>query len=277
MTGLTVAGATVLAGRKPILDNASVTFKPGFVTAVIGPNGAGKSTLLAVAAGHLKPVHGRVLLGSDDIRHIPPKLVARRRAVMPQDTVVAFPFTVREVVAMGRSPWATSEAVNREIVTATLQRTELAAFADREITTLSGGERQRTAFARIIAQATPVSGDSVVLLDEPTSAMDIAHAETTLAYLRELAHHGVAVGAVLHDLDAAAAYADEVFLMDRGRIAAAGPVADVCTSDILSAVYHTGIETFTRDGRLHITPARQGAAAHDRFAAMTWHPDPPSS
>lgn len=258
MSALTVLNATVTVHHRPILDRASVTFKPGIVTAVIGPNGAGKSTLLAVAAGHLKPATGQVLLGTEDIHHLSPKLVARRRAVMPQDTLVAFPFTVREVVAMGRSPWTTSDAINRKIITDTLKRTELIPFADREITTLSGGERQRTAFARIIAQATPVSNNSVILLDEPTSAMDIAHAEATLTHLQELAHAGVAVGAVLHDLNAAAAYADEVFLLDHGRVIAAGPVTDVCTSEILSSVYRTPIDIFSRCGRLHITPVRAG-------------------
>lgn len=267
MTALTVTDATVRIGRSVILDAANVTFTPGVVTAIIGPNGAGKSTLLAVAAGHLPPDTGQVTLGGEDIRRLPPKLVARKRAVMPQDTLVAFPFTVREVVAMGRSPWATSSDINRAIVSATLRRTELSPFANREITTLSGGERQRTAFARILAQATPVSSTSIILLDEPTSAMDIAHAETTLREIRALAASGAAVVAVLHDLDAAAAYADEVYLMDRGRIVAAGPVTDVCTSDILSRVYHTAIDTHSHQGRLHITPERTDtvlAAGGDR-------------
>src|SRR5699024_7280735 len=174
---LRVARASVLIGNRAILDDVSLRLAPGSVTAIIGPNGAGKSTLLGVCSGALKPHPGSVRIGETELRELSVKEAARRRAVMPQDVTVAFPFTVRDVVAMGRTPWGTSAKEDADIVTATLQQCELEEFAEREITSLSGGERARAALARVIAQATPITRASVILLNEPTAAMDIAHAE----------------------------------------------------------------------------------------------------
>jgi len=265
MSSLEVQHATVMAGRRPILDDASLALKPGTVTAIIGPNGAGKSTLLNVATGALRPVQGTVLLHGTDIKALSFRESAQRRAVMPQDSAVAFPFTVREVVAMGRTAWNTSVEKNTEIVDDTLRLVELAELADREVTTLSGGERQRVALARVIAQATPIHAGSVLLFDEPTSAMDISFAETTMALMRTLAAHGAAIGVALHDLDAAASYADYTVLMTDGKVHRSGNVAEVCRADVLSDVYKTPIEVFTRGNRTHIAPQRN--FAHSPFIA----------
>jgi len=259
MRGLRISHARVTLEKQTILDDVSLSFRPGRVTVVIGPNGAGKSTLLGVAAGTTRVDAGEVTLGGQDIRHVSAKRAARMRAVMPQDTSVAFPFTVREIVMMGRSAWSESAAASEQVADEALRSAGLGAMADREITTLSGGERQLVAFARVIAQATPVTESSVVLLDEPTAAMDIAHAESALTLARSLAARGAAVGIVLHDIDAAAAYADDLVLMHRGRVHAAGSVADVCVPGILSRVYGTPIDVFERDGRLHVTPVRAAA------------------
>lgn len=253
---LAVVGVSVSFGAAEILRDVSVEFPRGLVTAIIGPNGAGKSTLLAVAAGDCRPRSGAALLAGRPVHGFTARQLARRRAVMPQSATVAFPFTVREVVAMGRIAWGTGPALDDEIVTSALELAEMTSFEERTITTLSGGERQRVAFARVIAQAMPVGADSVILLDEPTAAMDIAHAEATLQAARELAARGVAIGIVLHDLDAAAAYADRVVLMDHGRVVAAGDVPTVCAAEVLSEVYGTSIETFTHGGRLRVAPAR---------------------
>ncbi len=256
MTNLIVSGATVRAGGATILRDASVDFESYSVTGIIGPNGAGKSTLLAVAAGERNPDAGTVTLGGEDIAHLSTRHLARRRAVMPQDTSVAFPFTVREVVTMGRTAWGESAAVSDRIAADALEQVGLTEFADRSITTLSGGEHQLVAFARVMVQATPVGPDSIILLDEPTAAMDIAHAETTLATARLLAAQGAAVGVVLHDLDAAAAYADRLVLMEHGRIRRSGSVAEVCRAEELSQAYGTPIEVFHHGGRLRVAPSR---------------------
>lgn len=253
--GLTVADATVRIGAATLLDAVSITAPPACLTAIIGPNGAGKSTLLAVAAGERRPTSGAVFLGGTPIAQLSVRQLARRRAVMPQDTTVAFPFTVREVVAMGRTahgPRADGDA----IVDETLTTAGLLALRDRQVTTLSRGELQRVALARTIAQATPITRDSVILLDEPTAAMDIAHAEETLVLARDLARRGAAVVAVLHDLDAAAAYADQVVLLNQGRVRQVGTVAEVCTADLLSEVYQTPIDVHTRGGRPRVGPRR---------------------
>lgn len=255
---LSVTDATVRIGSATILDSVSIEAPPASMTVIIGPNGAGKSTLLAVAAGERRPTSGVVRLGGDAVAQLSARQLARRRAVMPQDTTVAFPFTVREVVAMGRTAYG-NRAENDAVVDETLVIAELVALADRPVNTLSGGEQQRVALARVIAQATPIGEDSVILLDEPTAAMDIAHAEATLNLARDLARRGAAVVAVLHDLDAAAAYADGVILMHRGRVRQVGTVAAVCTAGALTEVYGTPIEVYPRDGRLRVGPARGGA------------------
>ncbi len=253
---LRVARASVLIGNRAILDDVSLRLAPGSVTAIIGPNGAGKSTLLGVCSGTLKPNPGSVHIGETELRELSVKEAARRRAVMPQDVTVAFPFTVRDVVAMGRTPWGTPAKEDADIVTATLQQCELEEFAEREITSLSGGERARAAHARVIAQATPITRASVILLDEPTAAMDIAHAEATMQLLRTLARQGAAIGIVVHDLDAAASYADEVVLMSQGRVRASGPPDQVCTARVLSEVYETPIDVVEYAEGVRVLPRR---------------------
>lgn len=257
MATLTVSGATVEAGRSTILQDADLTLRSGEVTVIIGPNGAGKSTLLAVAAGERRPQRGSVDLDGDDLTSLSVKELAKRRAVMPQDTAVAFPFTVREVVAMGRTVWHESAATADALAMDALQRIGLASFANRTITTLSGGEHQLIAFARVIAQITPVTTDSVVLLDEPTAAMDVAHAEAALSMARDLADQGAAVGIVLHDLDAAAAYADRLVLLSEGRVRSTGPVTEVCDEVLLSEVYAAPIEVYNHNGNVRVAPRRR--------------------
>lgn len=254
MTLLQAQNIGVRIGSATLLTDAALDLAPGRVTVIIGPNGAGKSTLLSVAAGMRKPDSGTVYLGGEDISHMPAKTAARRRAVMPQNSTVAFPFTVRDVVAMGRTPWGRSPK-DEQIVQEVLEQNGLTPFAHRPVPTLSGGERQRVAFARVMAQATPIQGQ-VILLDEPTAAMDIAHAEHTLALVRELAAQGAAVGVVLHDLDAAASYADELVLLDRGQVRLVGPVAEVCDDQVLSEVYRTPIEVIQDGSRVRVGPRR---------------------
>ena len=180
---------------------------------------------------------------------------ARQRAVMAQDSSVSFPFPVQDVVQMGRNPWRKTprEQEDAAAVAAAMEATAITPLAARSVTLLSGGERQRTALSRVLAQE-----GSVLLLDEPVSAMDIRHQEQTLQTCRRLAAEGAAVAVVLHDLDAAAAYADYLVLMESGRIRAAGTVEEICSAETLSGVYGTPIEVFrtAESGRLRVAPAR---------------------
>lgn len=255
-SGITVTDLSVRIGSATILDQVSLRAEPGQVTGLIGPNGAGKSTLLAALAGDLVPTSGRVVLDGVDPVRTPAKQLSRHRAVMLQDTHVAFAFLVRDVVEMGRRPWAGAPRARDDdtLVDAALAATGVSGLAGRDIMTLSGGERARVALSRVLVQQAPV-----VLLDEPTAAMDIRHQEQSLGLLRYLAAAGAAVAVVLHDLNAAAAYCDRIVCLSEGRVAAAGEVGEVYTEEILSGVYRWPIQVLKGPGGLRqVAPARGG-------------------
>lgn len=184
------------------------------------------------------------------------------RSVLPQHTTVAFPFTVGQVVAMGRAPWARTDRVSEDdaAIAEAMAATEVTSFADRTFSTLSGGERARVALARVLAQRTPI-----LLLDEPTAALDLRHQDLVLSVALERAHAGTAVLAVLHDLNLAAAYADRVAVVADGRLAACGPPAEVLTAELLSEVYQRTVEVFAhpRSGTPLVLPVRTHGAAWD--------------
>jgi len=237
---------TVRAGASTLLDAVSLALAPGELVAVAGPNGAGKTTLLRVLEGDLVPAAGAVLLDGRPLRAHRPRDLARRRAVLPQDTRLAFPFTVAEVVRMGRWPWPPSPSRDHAAVAAALAACDVTHLADRRVPTLSGGERTRVALARVLAQDT-----AVLLLDEPTAALDLRHQRAVLAAARARADAGRAVLAVLHDLNLAAAHADRVVLLDAGRVVADGPPAAVLTADRLTALYGTPVIVTRHPARPH--------------------------
>ena len=223
--------ALVIDGRV-IVDHVDLRFAPGTLTALVGPNGAGKSSLLALAAGDRRPSEGHVLVGGRPLPEWRVRELARERAVMPQDHSVRFGFGVREVVAMGRLPHDTDPARDDDIVEASLAAADLLALADRNVQTLSGGEAARTAFARVLAQDTPV-----VLLDEPTAALDLHHQERLLQHARRLADDGACVLAVLHDLNLASAYSDRIVMLCEGRVVADGTPREVLQRETIERVY----------------------------------------
>ena len=246
--GRTVDGA-------PIIDGVDIEVRYGRVLALVGPNGAGKSTLLGLLAGDLAPTSGAVELDGRPLTAWSPRELARRRAVLLQSNAVAFSFTARQVVEMGRAPWArTARADGDErAIRAALAETDVAAFADRAYPTLSGGERARVSLARVLAQDTPV-----LLLDEPTAALDLRHQEDVLRIGRGLAGAGRAVVVVLHDLSLAGAYADDVAMLDRGRLVAHGGPREVLTAERIEAVYGTPVRVLPDPdtGRPVVLPRR---------------------
>ncbi|WP_087116326.1 heme ABC transporter ATP-binding protein [Corynebacterium urinipleomorphum] len=244
---------TVVKNGNLILDDVSFAAPAGKVTALIGPNGAGKSTLLAAISGDSRPTTGSVSLNGIDVLSAPPTLLAQTRSVMLQDVSVAFSFLVRDVVEMGRTPWSkqSTPEMDRTIVDAALATAGVAHLEDRDVTTLSGGERARVAFARILAQQTPIA-----ILDEPTAAMDIRFQESTMGTVRRLADAGRTVIVVLHDLQAAATYCDKVVCLNRGKVAAAGSVHDVYSPEILSEVYQWPINVEHTPSGLYVRPER---------------------
>ena len=223
-------------GSSYLVRDITLKIVPGEVLVVVGPNGAGKSTLVQLIAGDLPPSSGTILLDGRPISSWKPHDLAMRRAVLPQQSLLQFAFTVQEVVEMGRSPHDDSPHDLAHHVDRALERTELTTMRTRIYPTLSGGEQARTQLGRVIAQDTPI-----LILDEPTASLDLRHQYQVMAIARELANRGGSVIAVVHDLNLASSTADRIVLIDQGRIAADGTPAAVLEESLLSAVYQCQI------------------------------------
>ncbi|MFE6727128.1 heme ABC transporter ATP-binding protein [Streptomyces californicus] len=250
-------GLSVRLGGRQVLDSVDLTAHAGEVVALVGPNGAGKSTLLAALAADLPAGSGEVRVDGRSTADWSAPELALRRSVLPQSAALSFPFPVEDVVRMGRAPWAGTEREDEDdaAVAAAMAATEVTRFAGRPFSALSGGEKARVALARVLAQRAPL-----MLLDEPTAALDLRHQELVLRICRERAAAGDAVVVVLHDLGLAAAYADRAAVLHEGRIAELGPPEQVFGGDLLGEVYRLPVEVFPhpRTGKPLIVPVRQG-------------------
>ena len=247
---------SVRYGERDVLAGVDLELRAGELLALLGPNGAGKSTLVSVLSGDLRPSSGLVTLDDQPLHHWSTTELAMRRAVLLQQVDMSFPFTVLQAVRMGRAPWEASDDPTLDddrVVADAMRRTDVAQFADRVYMSLSGGERARAALARVLAQDT-----HVLLLDEPTAALDIRHQEQVLRLAGDLASQGRAVSVVMHDLGLAAAHADRVVVLAEGRIRADGPPDHVLTSELLSDVYQCPIEVVRhpRSDQLLVVPLR---------------------
>ncbi len=246
-------GLAYEVGGRPLLAHCSLRFATGRVTAVLGPNGAGKSTLLRLLAGDLCPARGEVRIGDRAVAAWAPDALARTRAVVSQFNQVAFPFTVAEIVGLGRAPWRRRETRRERAaaIDAALARVRVGDLATRLYPTLSGGEQQRVAIARALAQLDypRAQGARCLLLDEPSASLDLHHQHALMSLLRELAAQGLTVIAVLHDLNLALAYADDTVMLEQGRVVAAGPTALTLTPGNVERTYRVGAEQLrTPDG-----------------------------
>ncbi len=230
-------------GGKQVLDGVSLSVPPGQVVALLGPNGAGKSTLLKVLAADLEPDRGTVSIDGQPLSLLGAADLACRRAILSQQSLLDFPFTSMEVVLMGRTPhakgWRDTRRDN-DVAVGAMQATDIIHKSTQTYTSLSGGEKQRVHLARVLAQLW--SGDDsaanrYLMLDEPTSSLDAAHAHQILKLAQAYARRGFGVLAVLHDFQLACLYADQVVLMKEGGVAAAGPTAQVMTADIIESVF----------------------------------------
>jgi iron complex transport system ATP-binding protein len=246
----------VALGGRVVLDGVDLVVHTGEVVALVGPNGAGKSSLLAAVCGDVPAAAGTVRIDGAAQSAWTPTELALRRAVLTQRVVLSFPFTVAEVVRMGRAPWSGLPAASDDdqIVDECLRATDVAQFAGRTFTSLSGGEQARAALARVLAQRA-----AALLLDEPTAALDLHHQELVLRIARQRAAAGDAVVVVLHDLGLAGAYADRIALLSAGRLRAVGPPSEVLTGALLSEVYRHDIEVLTHPetGLPLVVPRRQ--------------------
>jgi iron complex transport system ATP-binding protein len=254
MTTLRADAVSAGYGPRAVLRACTLSIARGDVVAIVGPNGAGKSTLLRALAGLLRPTSGSVRLDGVDIATLTRRHLARRIAVVPQIFDTLFPFTVREVVALGRTARLgafggasrdDAAAVERAILDLDLGR-----LAARRIDRLSGGERQRAVLAMALAQET-----DVLLLDEPTVHLDPAHQVATLELLRDLGtRRQFAVCAVLHDLNLASAFGSRIVALADGRIVLDGPPIEVIRSDLVKAVFGDGLEVIARNGTPVVLP-----------------------
>ena len=229
---------SIRAGRAILVDNVTLRVGPGETIALVGPNGAGKSSLLRALSGEVAPAAGQVLLKNKPLASYGPRELALERAVLAQSIEVAFPFTVTEVVRMGAGD--RRGLFVEDAVETALRQVDIANLRGRIITTLSGGEQQRAHFARILVQLAcgeAERGPGLLLLDEPTSSLDLRHQLDLLAIVKQCAARKVAVIAVLHDLNLASMFATRIVMLQRGRVAADGPVAQTITDDMLQQVF----------------------------------------
>lgn len=237
-------------GQKPILHKLSFSIKPGALTVVLGKNGAGKSTFLRILSGEQKPTMGRVFLGNQDLHALPVAKLARMRGVLSQQYAMNLLFSCEEIVMMGRYPHFQSQpaAVDRRIVQECMEEMQVAAFAKRSYQTLSGGEQQRVQMARVLAQLRDVSSNpeaptgKLLLLDEPTSSMDCLYQQLCLSKARELSRKGYTVVVILHDLNLAAQFADQILLLKNGCMVRSGSVKEVLRPELIAHAYDMEID-----------------------------------
>lgn len=244
----------VTMAERPILDHVSLTAEEGTFRGVIGPNGSGKSTLLRAMYRATRPTSGSVHIGHKNVwTEMNVREVARTRAVVTQDTITDFDFTVADIVSMGRSPHlgilARESHKDRAVIQESLNMVDMNWARARRVSTLSGGERQRVYLARALAQSAPV-----LILDEPTNHLDIKAQLELLDLVRSLP---LTVVAALHDLDHAVAYCDSVTVLSQGRVVADGSPVDVLTPDLVLEVFgvRASMQEHPLTGRPHIVVA----------------------
>ncbi|MEM9209761.1 MAG: heme ABC transporter ATP-binding protein [Pseudomonadota bacterium] len=242
---LAASNVSVERGSRTIVEDISLSLCAGATTALVGPNGAGKSTVLRTLAGEFSPLHGSVTVDDLPIEEVPPDHLARRRGVMTQSSAVAFDFSVAEILDLGWIPGReVRHAHKADAINTIVGRCRIQHLLHRTFNTLSGGEQQRVQFARVLLQIWRPDGSEdfrYLLLDEPTASLDIAHERALLELARAEAARGAGVLCVLHDLNLAARYFDQVAIMFEGRIVAFGDPAETFTDETLSDVYATPV------------------------------------
>ncbi|SPO54141.1 iron-dicitrate transporter subunit; ATP-binding component of ABC superfamily; KpLE2 phage-like element [Pseudomonas sp. JV551A1] len=228
-------------GTAPIVKGLSFAPPAGKVTALIGPNGCGKSTLLKALAGIIRPSAGSVLVDGSPLPRLKNQELARRVSFLPQVLPIPEGVSVRQLIAYGRSPhnsfWGRLSGTDKGHVDQAIERMELEALADRPLSDLSGGQRQRAWLAMVLAQDT-----EVVLLDEPTTYLDICHQVELLDLMQDLASEGKTVITVLHDINQACRYADHIAVMRSGILVANGSPAEIMSIDLVKEVFEVQVQ-----------------------------------
>jgi iron complex transport system ATP-binding protein len=231
--------------QRPALDGVTLAADPGAITAVVGPNGSGKSTLVRALLGMVPLACGEIRVDGEPLARIDRRELARRVAVVTQSESIAFPLPAREYVALGRYPhegtWSAEDADDAAAIDRAMQLAGVSGMAQRATDELSGGEWQRVRIARALAQ-----GGRALVLDEPSTFLDVGHEMAMFELFARLAREGMAVLLVSHQLNLVARFADSIVLLDRGHVAAAGSPSDVMRASVLESVYQWPL-VITRD------------------------------
>jgi iron complex transport system ATP-binding protein len=260
VTAVELRGVSVDLDRRPVLRDLDLTVPGGARLGLIGPNGSGKTTLLRAVAG-LVPHRGQVQIGDAPPGSLSRRELARRIALVPQTPAVPAGMTVSDYVLLGRTPYipylGTETRRDLAIVADVLDHLDLGAFAGRALDSLSGGERQRAVLARALAQQAPV-----LLLDEPTTGLDVGHQQQVMELVDTLRRDlELTVVSAMHDLTLAGQYADQLVLLDRGRVAAAGPPRAVLTEEVIARHYHASVRVLEDPGGgTVVVPVRAGGS-----------------
>ena len=261
---LQAADVSFSYGRAPVLRGVSMEVPAKSFVGILGPNGSGKTTLLRMLAGLLSPARGRVVLDGGDLARAPRPALARRMAVVPQETHLAFDYSVIEVVLMGRYPhlgaFEIEGPADFAVARETLAATGTLALEDRIFGTLSGGEKQRVIIAAALAQIAGSEREGILLLDEPTVALDLAYQLDLAGLLLDLQQRrAIAIAVSTHDLNFAASVCRTLVLLKNGEVLAAGPTEDVLTPDRIRALYgvEADVARHPSTGRLVVVPIRR--------------------
>lgn len=240
MPALQLASVTISTAAATLIADVTMDVDSGEVWGIIGPNGAGKTTLLRAISGDLKPTSGSVLIAGRDIGRLQARQRARQLAILPQSSSLDFPYTVEEVIALSRIPHNTSSQCNRQIVGQALRTMDILPLREHPYTHLSGGEKQRVQLARVMAQiwrSADAPGTRLLLLDEPTAALDLGHRQQLMEIVRAFANQGVAVIMVVHDVNLVARHADKLLALSDGRPVALGQPKATITAELINALY----------------------------------------
>lgn len=227
-----------------LLSDIHLDINEGEILAVVGPNGASKTTLLKILSNDITPTKGEVCFDNIPLADISKIAFARSLAVLPQFSLLNFPYTVEEVVALGRIPHCTGKKIDAQIVDAAIDRLDISYLKGKEYTKLSGGEKQRTQIARVLTQIwrKEDAKHRVLLLDEPTSSLDLGHQQQLMAQIKAFAEEGVAVVMVVHDINIAAKYADKIVALACGKVQFSGSTTDVLNEEQLSQLFNADLK-----------------------------------
>lgn len=238
---LSLANISFTVGKKEILKSVSAEFSPGKMNMILGPNGSGKSTLMKIFSGEITTGSGQITYDNIPIADIKKEHLAMRRAFMSQQSTLSFPLTVEEVVLMGRYPHFKFKPTNHDkrIALDALEMLSLNDFSQHNYLTLSGGEKQRVQFARALAQIwdMPTHGNRFLFLDEPLNSLDIKFQQSFLRMCRDLLNDRTVIVLVMHDVNLAVQYADEILLLKEGEVAYEGAVEEVLTKENIESVF----------------------------------------